>query len=127
MARLTKKSRAQLVAHLAEQPQERLIELVLEQADQDAELRARLLLEAASAGGGPLDVSSYRRSFSDALRSGSASRRDYPRTSGPWARAVLGVVGQIGDLLPDHASAVIDITEYALGRVDVAMGRADDS
>lgn len=127
MARLTKKTKAQLVAHLAGQPQERLIELVLEQAAQDTELRTRLLLEAASAGGGPLDVSSYRRSFSDALRSGSANRRDYARTSGPWARAVMGVVGQIGDLLPDHAPAVIDITEYALGRVDLTMSRVDDS
>ena len=39
----------------------------------------------------------------------------------------MGVVGQIGDLLPDHPAAVIDITEYALGRVDVTMSRVDDS
>ena len=29
----------------------------------------------------------------------------------------MGMVGQIGDLLPDHPAAVIDITEYGLGRV----------
>jgi tetratricopeptide (TPR) repeat protein len=127
MARLTKKAAAQLTAYLGELPTERLVGLVLEQAEQDVELRTRLLVEAASAGGGPLDVSSYRRSFSDALRSGSANRRDHARTSGPWARTVMGVVGQIGDLLPDHPAAVIDITEYALGRVDVTMGRVDDS
>jgi tetratricopeptide (TPR) repeat protein len=127
MARLTKKAAAQLTAYLGELPTERLVDLVMSQAEHDVELRTRLLLEAASAGGGPLDVSSYRRSFSDALRSGSANRRDHARTSGPWARTVLGVVGQIGDLLPDHAAAVIDVTEYALGRVDVTMSRVDDS
>lgn len=127
MARLTKKAAAQLTAYLADLPTERLIEMVISQAEHDVELRTQLLLEAASAGGGPLDVSSYRRSFSDALKSGSANRRDYARTSGPWARAVLGVVGQIGDLLPDHPAAVIEITEYALGRVDVTMSRVDDS
>jgi hypothetical protein len=124
---LTKKAAAQLTAYLADLPTERLIEMVISQAEHDVELRTQLLLEAASAGGGPLDVSSYRRTFSDALKSGSANRRDYARTSGPWARAVLGVVGQIGDLLPDHPVAVIDITEYALGRVDVTMSRVDDS
>lgn len=124
---MTKKATAQLTAYLAELPTERLVEMVMNQAEQDVELRTQLLLEAASAGGGPLDVSSYRRSFSDALKSGSANRRDYPRTSGPWARAVMSVIGQIGDLLPDHPAAAIDITEYALGRVDVTMSRVDDS
>jgi hypothetical protein len=127
MARLTKKAAAQLASYLAELATDRLVELVMSQAEQDEELRAQLLLEAASAGGGPLDVSSYRRSFSEALRSGSANRRDHARTSGQWARALMGVVSQIGDLLPDHAAAVIDITEYALGRVDVTMSRVDDS
>lgn len=127
MARMTKKAAAQLTAYLVDLPTERLVEMVMSQAEHDVELRTQLLLEAASAGGGPLDVSSYRRSFSDALKSGSVNRRDYARTSGPWARAVMGVVGQIGDLLPDHPAAVIEITEYALGRVDVTMSRVDDS
>lgn len=127
MARMTKKATAQLTGYLADLPTERLVELVMGQAEHDVELRTQLLLEAASAGGVPLDVSSYRRSFSDALKSGSANRRDYARTSGPWARAVMGVVGQIGDLLPDHPAAVTDITEYALGRVDVTTSRVDDS
>jgi hypothetical protein len=85
---MTKKAAAQLTACLAELPTERLVEMVISQAEHDVELRTQLLLEAASSGGGPLDVSSYRRSFADALKSGSANRRDYARTSGPWARAV---------------------------------------
>lgn len=101
--------------------------MVLSQAEQDVELRTQLLLDAASAGGGPLDVSCYRRSFSDALKSGSANRRDHARTPGQWARAVMGVVCQMGDRLPEHPAAVVDITEHALGRVDVTLSRIDDS
>ncbi|QYG93240.1 hypothetical protein HC251_12935 [Iamia sp. SCSIO 61187] len=125
---MTKKAREQLATHLGAQSHERLVELVTELAEGDVELRNRLLLEAASAGTGPVDAASYRRSFSDALRSGSAARRDGPRTSGAWARGVHQVTESIGALLAaGHAEEVIGITEYALGRVDVTMSRVDDS
>lgn len=128
MARMTKKAREQLAAHLGSQSDERLVELVTELAEGDVELRNRLLLEAASAGTGAVDAASYRRSFSDALRSGSGARRDGPRTSGAWARGVHQVTESIGALLAaGHAEEVIGITEYALGRVDVTMSRIDDS
>ena len=128
MARMTKKARDQLAAHLGSQSHEQLVGLVAELAEGDTELRNRLLLEAASAGTGPVDAASYRRSFSDALRSGSAARRDGPRTSGAWARSVHQVTESIGALLEaGHAEEVIGITEYALGRVDVTMSRVDDS
>jgi hypothetical protein len=128
MARLTKKAREQLAAHLGAQPKERLVELVVELAEADVELRNRVLLEAASAGTGPVDAASYRRSFSDALRSGSAARRDGPRTSGAWARGVHQVTESIRALLEaGHAEEVIGITEYALGRADATMSRIDDS
>lgn len=75
-----------------------------------------------------VDLPSYRRSFATALQSGSAARRDGPRTSGPWARGVHEEIARVGELLQaGHADAVIVITEYALGRVDVTMGRVDDS
>jgi transcriptional regulator with XRE-family HTH domain len=80
-------------------------------------LAARVLLRAG-------------RTFSDALRSKSAvgGRSSYPRTSGPWARAVHESIDRIGALLPiGHAAAVIELTEYALGRVDKAMSTLDDS
>ncbi|MGE3621994.1 MAG: DUF6880 family protein, partial [Acidimicrobiia bacterium] len=125
---MTKNAREQLATHLGAQSHERLVELVAELAEGDVELRNRLLLETASAGSGPVDATSYRRSFSDALRSGSAARRDGPRTSGAWARGVHQVNESIGALLAaGHAEEVIGITEYALGRVDVTMSRVDDS
>lgn len=129
MAKLTKKAAAQLRDHLAAQPADRLVELVMAELDRNAALKDELLLEVAQAGG-PLDLASYRRSFSDALRSKSAAggSRSYPRTSGPWARAVHESIGRIGALLPaGHAAAVVDLTEYALGRVQKAMSTVDDS
>jgi hypothetical protein len=73
MARLTKKARTTLTVHLGAQQHERLVELLLEQAEDDHALRDRLLLEAAQADEG-IDPSSHRRSFAEALRSGSAAR-----------------------------------------------------
>lgn len=127
MARLTKKATTTLTAHLGAQQHERLVELLLEQAENDTALRDRLLLEAARAGEG-IDPSAYRRSFAEALRSGSAARRDGPRTSAAWAGGVHEVIGRIDDLLrAGHPVEVVGITEYALGRIDKAMSRIDDS
>jgi hypothetical protein len=129
VAKLTKKASAQLREHLAGQPSERLVELVMTEVERNPALKDELLLEVAQAGG-PLDPAQFRRSFSDALRSKSAAggRSSYPRTSGPWARAVHESIDRIGALLPaGHAAAVIELTEYALGRVDKAMSTLDDS
>ncbi len=129
MAKLTKKAAAQLREHLVAPRPERLVDLLMAEVERDPALKDQLLLEVAQAGG-PLDLASYRRSFSDALRSKSATggSRSYPRTSGPWARAVHESIARIGALLPaGHAEAVVDLTEYALGRVQKAMSTLDDS
>lgn len=126
MAKLTKKATKQISKHLAGLSKDQLVELVMDQVTTDAELRDRLVMAAAE--GGSLDVASFRRSFTDALRSRSSGRRDYPRTSGPWAREVHGAIERIAALLPaGHAAEVVEIAEYALGRVDKAMGQIDDS
>jgi tetratricopeptide (TPR) repeat protein len=129
VAKLTKKAAMQLREHLAAQPPERLVELVMAEVERNPALKDQLLLDVAQAGG-PLDLAPYRRSFSDALRSKSAAGgdRSYPRTSGPWARAVHESIARIDALLPaGHAEAVIELTEYALDRVQKAMGTLDDS
>jgi hypothetical protein len=129
VAKLTKKAAAQLRAHLAEQPRERLIGLLLSAHERDAVLKDQLLVELAQAGA-PFDLASFRRSFSDALRSRGAAGgpRSYARTSAAWARAVHESIAGIGALLPaGHAEAVIELTEYALGRVQKAMSTVDDS
>ena len=129
MAKLTKKAAGQLREHLAALPPERLVDLVMAEVERSAALKDQLLLKVAQAGG-PLDLASYRRSLSDALRSKSAAggSRSYPRTSGPWARAVHESIARMGALLPaGHAEAVVELTEYALGRVQKAMSTIDDS
>lgn len=129
MAKLTKKAAAQLHEHLAGQEHERLVELLMAEVERSAALKDQLLLEIAETGG-PLDLAQFRRSFSDALRSKSAAggSRSYPRTSGAWAREVHGAIERIGALLAaGQAEAVIDLTEYALGRADKAMSTLDDS
>lgn len=129
VAKLTKKAAGQLREHLAAQPPERLVDLVMDEVERNAALKDQLLLEVAQAGG-TLDLASYRRSFSDAVRSKSAAggSRSYPRTSGPWARGVHESIARIRALLPaGHAEAVVELTEYALGRVEKAKGTVDDS
>ncbi len=129
MAKLTKKAATQLREHLAGQKHERLVDLVMAEVERNGALKDQLLLEIAQTGG-PLDLAQFRRSFSDALRSKSAAggSRSYPRTSGAWAREVHGAIERIGSLLAaGQAEAVIDLTEYALGRVDKAMSTLDDS
>lgn len=129
MAKLTKKAAAQLREHLAGQEHERLVELLMAEVERNPALKDQLLLEIAQTGG-PLDLAQFRRSFSDALRSKSAAvgSRSYPRTSGPWAREVHGAIERIRALLPaGQPDAVIELTEYALGRVDKAMSTLDDS
>jgi hypothetical protein len=129
VAKLTKKAATQLREHLTGQEHERLVELLMAEVERDPALKDQLLLEIAEAGG-PLDLAQFRRSFSDALRSKSAAggSRSYPRTSGAWAREVHGAIERIRALLAaGQAEAAIELTEYALGRVDKAMSTLDDS
>ena len=129
MAKLTKRAAAQLREHLADQTPERLVELLMVELERNAALKDQLLLEVAEKGG-PLDLTQFRRSFADALRSKSAAggSRSYARTSGAWDREVHAAIERIRSVLTaGQPAAVIELTEYALGRVDKAMSTLDDS
>ncbi len=82
VVKLTKKAAAQLREHLSAQPHERLVELVMAEVERNAALKDQLLLEIAPAGE-PLDLASYRRSFSDALRSKAPGATSAPQVPGP--------------------------------------------
>lgn len=126
MARLTKKAHAQLTEHLAAQPTDRLVELLMEQVEGDPALKERLLLEMAG-DGGTLDPAPFRRSIASALRVSGTARR-YPRTSGRWFRDVREAIAPLHQLLASgREDVVVELCEYALGRVDVEMSRIDDS
>lgn len=127
MAKLTKKAEKQIGEFLASMTPEQLVAEIMERVSDDAAYARSMTIRAGKASGN-IDPAIYRRAIADALRSGSAARRDYPRTSGRWASDVLDAIGPVVALLDDdHGDVVIGICEYALGRVDTLMERVDDS
>jgi hypothetical protein len=127
VAKLTKKGETQIREHLASMTHEQLIDEVMDRAAGDAAYARSMTIRAGQASGN-IDPAIYRRAIADALRSGSAARRDRPRTSGRWANDVLDAISPVVALLDDgHGDVVIGICEYALGRVEKLMGRVDDS
>ena len=124
---MTKKTEQQIRDHLGALSKDALVDAVMERAVDDPDYARRLTLEAAQAGG-EVDPAVFRRAISDALTSGSAARRDGPRTSGRWANGVDAAIDPVDALLvAGQADEVVGITEYALGRCDKLMGRIDDS
>lgn len=79
---------AQLTAYLADLPAARLVDLLMSQAEEDIERRTQLLLEAASAGGGPLDVVALLACVLRCIEVGERERRDWEAYQ-PRAIAVL--------------------------------------
>lgn len=112
---------------LLEQPPATLAGYLLETAERDERLREKLLRAAARATAKGIDLPAYRRSLDRATRTGGFI--DYYSASG-YAHGVREAVDPIRELLadtPEQASAVIDLVEHALKRVEDAMEQADDS
>ncbi len=112
-------------AHLERQSKESLIELILEHALEDKSLRECLLLDAARSNPAGLDLETYRRAIKDAVNPGGFV--DYYEARA-YAHGIRKVTQQLHGLLRDgHATACIDLTEYALKQVERALGPVDDS
>jgi uncharacterized Zn finger protein len=110
---------------LAGQETEALVELLMEQAKTDDRLRQRLILEVARKGAKGIDLRAYRRAIDAAVNAGDFV--DYDEAFG-YAEGIEDAVQGVEALLQDgHAGAVIELAEYALGRVEAAMGHIDDS
>lgn len=110
-------------AWLLRQEKETLAEMLLEASVDDEQLENRLMLRAAAAPHG--DLSIYRKVIDQALRTGGFV--DYYHMYDYW-RGADEAVDSIEQLLQKgHASAVIELSEYALSRVERAIGRVDDS
>lgn len=100
---------------------------LLEVAERDDRLREKLLRGAARATTKGIDLSAYRKSLDRATRTGGFI--DYYGAGG-YAEGVREAVEPLRELLadtPEAAAAVIDLTEFALERVEEAMEQADDS
>ncbi len=112
-------------AWLAQQHKSKLVEMILDQAALDAHLRERLLLQAAKAAGPRASVATIRKAMDRVTRTGGFV--DY-RAAHDFSLGVDQVVESIADLLKaGHAADVIELTEYALGKVEQATLSMDDS
>jgi uncharacterized Zn finger protein len=114
-----------LRSFLEPQEKDNLIAMVLDEAANNRSMRERLQLEAASKQPSGVDVRVFRKSIANATRTGGYV--DYyaaPR----FARRIHQVIDSISALFDDgHAKAVVELTEYALSRLEKAIGEMDDS
>ncbi len=110
---------------LLKQSMETLVDLLLDVAERDDRLREKLLRNAARATSKRIDFPAYR----DSITRATAIRGfvSYHEAYG-FARGVEEAVEPLKELLAEgHATAVIELAEHALKRVEKAMGQIDDS
>lgn len=114
-----------LRAFLDRQDKDRLVEMLAREAMENRNLRARLLLEAARVNPAGVDLATYRRSIANATRTNGFV--DY-HSAYDYSHRIHQVIESIAALLDDdHAPAVIELTEYALSKLEDAIGDMDDS
>lgn len=110
---------------LAAQDKSKLVEMLLDQAAGDARFREQLLLQAAKTAGKGANVAAVRQALDRATR--SRGFVDY-RAARDFTRGIDQVVDSIADLLKaDYAAEVIELAEYAIGKVEKTLMSMDDS
>lgn len=115
-----------LVFHLDTLPWDRLVELVLQAADNDWRLRERLLAEAHAARGDGPDLAQWRQRVDVAF----APYDDIVtyHEAFDWAREVEEVIDALVELCDaGQPQAAALLVEYAYRRADEAVGYVDDS
>ena len=110
---------------LGAQPQETLVELLLDVARRDDRLYQSLLLKAERVVGGGNVVKAFRRAIDDA--SSTHGFIDWHEV-----RTFAGNLDQVADSLaellkPDTAAMLVDLAEYAIERIEGALEQVDDS
>jgi uncharacterized Zn finger protein len=112
-------------AHLAHQDRDSLVELLMEQALEHADLRRRLLMQAAKESPKGLDLGPFYAAIDDAvLVTGFV---DY-REAHAYVSGINRVVSSLRDLLTEErATQAMEVVEYAISKVEEAMGSVDDS
>ncbi len=114
-----------LRTYLERQDKDTLVTMLAREAVGNRDLRERLLLEAAQSNPAGFDIAAYRRSVANATRTNGFV--DY-HSAYDYTRRIHQVIESIAVLLPDgHAPAVIELTEYALAKLESAIGDMDDS
>lgn len=110
---------------LRTQPQENLIELLLDVARRDDRLHQSLLLKAERVVAGGDVVQAFQRAITEA--SSVHGYLDWSEVRS-FADNLDELVDSLAELLtPDTAPVLVELAEYAIGRIEGAMEQADDS
>ncbi len=110
--------------HLSAQRADALVELLMQHAMRDESLRQRLMLDTAKATRTGINIDTYRRALDSAIDIGDYV--PYQEASGYFER-IDDVLSSIAELSDSHPAAVIELTEYALTRMEQAIESIDDS
>ena len=116
-----------LRTYLAGLPGERLVELLVELAEADPDLEARLLLQAETATAPPAKLARVlERALADALRTG-----DYIgyREMDAWAGRVDGVIDRLADAVAagqPQAAGVLALVPQLIAGLEAAVEHCDD-
>ena len=111
--------------HLEGLDKRRLIDLLLEEADNDELPRGRLVLEAAKMQGATADLDDYRIAIEDVMKPHGFV--DW-RSMYDFSRGIEEVIDSVEDLLGSgHAAEVVELCEHALACLEDALGSVDDS
>lgn len=101
-----------------------LIERILAAAREDRELRQKLELEAASAGPREAQAEVLRKAIENSLY--VRGYLEY-REARAWTRKAENVLDCLKPLLKTEPALVIELSEFALERIEKALEHADDS
>ena len=112
-------------AWLEDRDKSRLVDMLMDQAMEDGRLRQRLILEVARTGAKGLDLRTYRRAIDAAVNAGDFVEYE---EAFDYSQGIEDAVKGVEELLRDgHAAEVIELSEYALERVEHAIEQVDDS
>lgn len=110
---------------LARQDKDLLVDMLMGEAAKNQALRTRLLMSAAKDNPKGVDFAAFRRAIDDAVFvRGFVGYRDVYDYAHGIERVISSIEGLLGN---GHASQVVELAEYALARVENAIGEVDDS
>ncbi len=111
--------------YLSAQPPKVLVELLLEVAQRDDRLFQLLLLKGSSAGGRANIVESLQNAIDQATQFDDFL--DWREVSS-YSTNIDQVIDTLAELLvPGKAAALVELTEYAIERVEASLEQVDDS
>jgi len=111
--------------YLSGQKTDALVEIIIQQMMEDDNLLRRLMIKTARSQQKGPDIKAFRKLISQATN--TRGFVDY-YSAYDFSRGIQEAVDSVEELLSEgYAKEVIELAEYALGRVEEALGEMDDS